>query len=527
MPEASFSIQGYNLVKLLKRLEDATARLEDVTIYQEGYVQSKIRKSSGRDAVAQASLNESPNKAVEGSKETDGGAGDISMGEDNPESIKEFEKFLSEKLDPLVSLAEEIDPLVYQSSSLFREAFQGQLDFLKAAVRSKRPVAGSETFMEAFKPINDKILSIGELKDANRQHKYFAHLNSVAEGAPLVSWVAVDTPVSQISDFKDASQFWTNRILKEFKDSEPNSIEWVKLFLGVFDDLKTYVKKYHTTGPSYNVDGIDFAEAYSQVICEKGPRSSDFASSSGAPPPPPPPPSSVFEVQSESGDQRQGGINAVFAELNQGENIMKSLKKVEKSQQTHKNPDLRASSSVPASSGAKTPPPKPKKPVGLKTKKLPRQELQGSKWFIENYEDQTDPIVIEANKDESVFIGHCKNVLVRINGKVNAVSVSESDRCNLLVQSSISGIEVIKSVNFGIQVENAVPQITIDNSDSGVIYLSKDSMHTEIFTSCSTSINVNVPTGDDDDFVEHPIPEQLKHSFTDGKLITNVFEHVG
>ena len=33
--------QGYSITKLLKRLEDATARLEDLTIYQEEYITEK------------------------------------------------------------------------------------------------------------------------------------------------------------------------------------------------------------------------------------------------------------------------------------------------------------------------------------------------------------------------------------------------------------------------------------------------------------------------------------------------------
>ena len=50
MPDqGEFAIQGFNLVKLLKRLEDATARLEDVTIYQEGYIQSKIEERNQAD----------------------------------------------------------------------------------------------------------------------------------------------------------------------------------------------------------------------------------------------------------------------------------------------------------------------------------------------------------------------------------------------------------------------------------------------------------------------------------------------
>lgn len=41
----------------------------------------------------------------------------------------------------------------------------------------------------------------------------------------------------------------------------------------------------------------------------------------------------------------------MFAELNRGEEVTRGLRKVDKSEMTHKNPALRANNVVPASSG--------------------------------------------------------------------------------------------------------------------------------------------------------------------------------
>lgn len=68
------------------------------------------------------------------------------------------------------------------------------------------------------------------------------------------------------------------------------------------------------------------------------------AAAGGPPPPPPPPP---IAVQSPSAKAPAGGAAAVFAELNQGEAVTKGLRKVDKSEMTHKNPSLRAGSAVP------------------------------------------------------------------------------------------------------------------------------------------------------------------------------------
>lgn len=527
---ANFSGQSYNLVKLLKRLEDATARLEDVTIYQEGYIESKMAASSlSRNASANdiSSLVEVKEASSSSSAPPPQLAAVKGTSSKDPESVVQFNALIRKHVDPLVELSEKIDPTVSTVIKAFQKAFDCQLQFLRAAVQSKKPAYTSKEFNEALQPINECITKIGDLKDESRQSEFFPYLNAVAEGAPLFSWIAVETPVSLISDFKDAAQFWTNRILKQFKESDPNSVEWVKKFLAIFDETKSYVKQYHTTGVSWNANGVDFAVAISKTpSSEIAPTETPdlpVVGSGGPPPPPPPaPPAAVFEVKSEPA-QQSSGIGAVFAELNQGENITKGLKKVEKSQQTHKNPELRASSSV----SAKAPPPKPKKPTTLKTKKQPRTELVGSKWFIENYESDTGPIVVEANKDESVFIGNCSSVLVQLKGKVNAVSVNDSESTSIVLESSISGLELIRCIKFGVQVENSLPQITIDKCDGGSIYLSKDSLNTEIYTSCSTAVNVNYPVGEEGDFVEFPVPEQLKHSFANGKLNTSVFEHAG
>lgn len=61
-------------------------------------------------------------------------------------------------------------------------------------------------------------------------------------------------------------------------------------------------------------------------------------------PPPPPPPPTDFDALSSSGDRAD--MSSVFAELNKGEAITSGLKKVDKNQMTHKNPNLRNSGIV-------------------------------------------------------------------------------------------------------------------------------------------------------------------------------------
>ncbi len=235
------------------------------------------------------------------------------------------------------------------------------------------------------------------------------------------------------------------------------------------------------------------------------------------------PPSSTFNVSKDT-SSTSAGIGAVFAELNKGEAITSSLKKVEKSQMTHKNPSLRGHGSVSGSSAKQHPVP-PKKPNSLSKKKKPaRKELLDTKWFVENFENEE--VTIEGEMSHGVFIENCSGCTVIIKGKVNAISVSNCTKVGLLVESLVSGIDIIKCKKFGIQATGKLPLITVDGSDGGEIYLNPESIDTEIFTSNSTALNVDIP-GSDGDFEETPLPEQLKHEIVNGKLVTSVVEHSG
>lgn len=102
----------------------------------------------------------------------------------------------------------------------------------------------------------------------------------------------------------------------------------------------------------------------------------------GGPPPPPPPPSSSGPSAS-SAASAAGGQAALLAALNRGGAVTSGLKKVDASQMTHKNPELRQSSVV---AEKKAPPaiaPKPGAGAGQAPKKPPRFELEdGNKWLV-------------------------------------------------------------------------------------------------------------------------------------------------
>lgn len=270
----------------------------------------------------------------------------------------------------------------------------------------------------------------------------------------------------------------------------------------------------------------------------------------GAPPPPPPLPNfdllgsqSALPVTQPTGvaAPASSDMSAVFEQLNQGSAITSKLRKVDKSEMTHKNPSLRAGSVVPERSNSETSvasstsrgksplPSKKPKPESMRSKKQPRKQLNGNKWFIEHYENTGEVIELSAQLSHSILISRCSKAVVKVNNKANAISVDNCTGISIIVDSLVSSLEVIKSSKFALQVDGIVPTVVLDQVDGATIYLADASSDTEVFTSKCSSVNIVVPPkeGTDDDDKECPLPEQIRSFIKDGVVISEIVEHAG
>ena len=233
-------------------------------------------------------------------------------------------------------------------------------------------------------------------------------------------------------------------------------------------------------------------------------------------------------------------MGAVFDQLSQGESVTAGLRKVDRAEMTHKNPSLRAGATVPtrsdsqtsissASGRGKSPVPgKKPKPESMRTKKPPRKELDGNKWIVENFENESGMLEIDASISHSILISRCTKTAIRIHNKANAISLDNCNSVSLVIDSLVSAVDVIKSPKFAMQVLGTLPTIMLDQVDGATIYLGKESLGTEIFTSKCAGVNVNVPGAtEDDDYEECPLPEQIKSVIRNGQVVSEIVEHAG
>ncbi|KAI0317868.1 adenylate cyclase associated N terminal-domain-containing protein, partial [Amylostereum chailletii] len=448
---------------------------------------------------------------------------------EDPPSVVAFEtQVLNGKVKPFVKLTESFAiPIVVEQSKLVEKLYNNVSGLIRTAALCKKP--DQKAFATLLTDLQKDVEAITQLKDANRKERdWFNHLSFLAEGAPAVAWVTLESkPGPYVSEVKESSQFYGNRIIKEFKEKDAKHVEWVRAYIAIFDEMKKYVMEYHTTGLVWNAKGISITEY----------KATPAPAAGGVPPPPPPPPPPAPAPPppppTGATPAAGGGVAAVFTELNRGEDVTKGLRKVDKSEMTHKNPALRASSIVPSStpspSSAPKRPTKPTKPQALMSKKPAKFALEGNKWVIENQENESALTVDQTEISQTVNLFACKNITVIIKGKVNAVTLINCKKTSILVDSVISSVSVTASPSFTLQITGAAPTIQLDSTDSGQIYLSKHCLGVEITTAKCSSINVSLPVEGEEDgvFEEKAMPEMLLTKVQDGKLVTSVVEHVG
>ncbi|KAL9039763.1 MAG: hypothetical protein Q9180_002336 [Flavoplaca navasiana] len=529
-----------NLTTLIKRLEAATSRLEDM-------VPTMNDPSATSNGIA--SLPESGLTAH--GADARGGAASPSQqaAAPLPPAIDDFDALINGDVKTFVNMSEEIGGLVAEQSAAVLRAFAAERKFLIVTTKAKKPDIQSPVYMEVLKDLQATMGVVNDIREANRASPLFKHLSTVSEGINVLIWVANESkPADTVTEMLSSAQFWGNRVIQDYKEKDQTHVQWVQTFYRIFKSLAAYVRQHYMTGLTWNPNGVDPLQATEEV--NAGPssaRSPTPQSSTGGPPPPPPlpkfdnaPPPPPMPPNGVSTSKSPADMGAVFDEISRGESVTSKLRKVDPSSQTHKNPSLRAGSAVPSaptrsdsqnsiSSRGKSPLPG-KKPESMRTKKPPKKEFESNKWLIENYDGNPPEgmLEIKASISHSILISRCTKTTIRVVGKANAISLDNCTQVSLVIDSLVSSVDVIKSPKFEMQVLGTLPTIMLDQVDGAALYLSRESLGTEVFTSKCTGVNINLPgQSDDDDYVERALPEQIKSVVRDGVVVSEIVEHAG
>ncbi|KAI8618456.1 adenylate cyclase associated N terminal-domain-containing protein [Chytriomyces sp. MP71] len=491
-----------DLSTVLKRLEAATLRLEEI-----------VSTRGATSASIDASMGSAPSAAASATI---------------PAPVADFDVLISTTLKAFGDKASAVGGLVADQAASLASAFAAQRDFILLASHAKKPAAAD--LPELLKPTQTHLEAVIKLREGARSSPLFNHLSIVSEGIPALGWVAVEpTPVPYIGEMKDAAQFYSNRVIKEYKDKDKTHVEYAQTFVALLTELQAYVKKYHTTGIAWNLRGGD-----AKALASSTPLAPP--ATGGAPPPPPPPTAAQLEQFGGGASAKPAAgaaLSNVFSALNQGSNVTAGLRKVDKSEMTHKNPELRAAGVVPSAPAKPTATAPPKFGGAVAPKAPPKLALEGNKWVVENYVNAPEPLVIEAPElRHTVYIFNCQNSTIQVKGKVNAVTLDGCKKSGLLLESVVSTVDIVNCKSVQVQITGKAPTVAIDKTDGCQVYLSKLSVENgaevEVLTAMSSECNVLVEgEGEDGGFIERPVPEQIKNTVRAGKMESTIVEHKG
>ena len=118
---------------------------------------------------------------------------------------------------------------------------------------------------------------------------------------------------------------------------------------------------------------------------------------------------------------------------------------------THKNPNLRGSSVVPAGS-VKSSSPKPAAGKPVVANKPPKLELEGKKWAVEFHKNNPNLLIEGTETNQSVYVYRCEGSTLKVDGKVNNIVVDGCKKTAVVFNDAVSSCEFINCQSVQMQV---------------------------------------------------------------------------
>lgn len=370
---------------------------------------------------------------------------------------------------------------------------------------------------EFLRPLNDKLTAATSLTEGPRSD-FFNHLKSTAESLTALAWIAytgkdcgMSMPISHVEECWQSAEFYSNKVLVEYKNKDSNHVEWAKALKEVYvPGLRDYVKSHHPLGPVWSATGATVS----------APAKSSKPGAPVAPNPPPPSLSTSGSSASSSSGSKQG-MAAVFQEIS-SKPVTAGLRKVTDDMKT-KNRTDRAGF---VSSGEKES--RKSVPSGAKVGSPKLELVMGRKWVVEYQIGVKDLLIDECDPRQTVYIFGCKDSVLQIKGKVNNITVDKCTKMGVVFTDVVAAFEIVNCSSVEVQCQGAAPTISIDNTAGCQLYLSKDSLQSSITTAKASEVNVMLPAEDPNaDLAEHALPQQYIHSYQDGHFVTTPVSHSG
>jgi len=385
---------------------------------------------------------------------------------------------------------------------------------VELASKCKKPSDVQTALGTYLKPVQN---SIGKIRSARLDRKYDWHIKAIMEMLPCASWVMMSAPPAPSNFVKDtigSSDYWSNKIRKEYKGKDENHITFCVTLKALILNLSTYLKEYHFSGLMWNPRGIPLEqyEPPSVTVSVPSPSPPTSGKSSARP--------TTGDVMTELASRRTvDGSSAATGLASVSREQQTWRKEYKKQPSTHTTTSTVRPSQVKASQ------------VSIGKKKIERiptcKFKEPSKWIIEYQTETSNPnglCKIEAkHPKEQVYIYKCENATIQVKGKVKNITMDSCIKTNLVFDIAISACEIVNCNKVQIQSIGVCPSFAIDKTDGCLLYLSKEATSISNFvTTKSSEMNISWTDGKSGDQKECPIPEQFEHRLVNGAITTKV-----
>ncbi|CAH0552786.1 unnamed protein product [Brassicogethes aeneus] len=181
-------------------------------------------------------------------------------------SIFVYGEILQLPLTKFLNISEKIGGDVKEQSILVKNAFQAQLQYLE--IVSKNPPPRNEhELMISLKPTSDSICEVQEFRGKNRTSQFFNHLSAISESIPALGWVIVTpAPAPFVQYMNDSGQFYSNRVLNDWKGKDKKHIEWVNSWVETLSELQVFVKRFHANGLIWDFKHITTGDSNDESV---------------------------------------------------------------------------------------------------------------------------------------------------------------------------------------------------------------------------------------------------------------------
>lgn len=425
-----------------------------------------------------------------------GGGGSGSDGAELPRSIKAFDAYMVESVDPFVNVCNKLGGDAATLGQLVKEAWLEMRAVLHKASQCKEP--SQAALPSVLGGVVSKMKDIGNAVQRNDWEK---HAKTCSEGVQCLNWLVVKpAPRDFIESYIGGSDYWANGIRKQYKGVNDDQIAFCNNFKKMLQDLMVYVKEHHTTGVAWNPRGVDISE-FSGSAPPSGGSSK---------------PETKAATTSSSSSAGSGDRAGLFASLSKGGEITSGLKTVTKDQQTWRK-EFNAKDAKPVAV-KKAPTPRPaEKPKG--TAKM-HFNANGNKWEVEYQSGEAGPLTVDINdKKETVYILGCIGANITVNGKCKSIILDSCKKTQVHFDSCFASCEVVNCQRVQLYCREKVTSVAIDKTDGIVVHLPPTSMDSEVVASKSSEMNISW-VGADGETVEKPIPEQYVHRINEKGEVT-------